>query len=101
GYQGTKHLLKRGDKNILAILAKGLGVCRQRYKGYLLALDEYRRPIERRNVLTVSLKDKAQMDREILHFIRERLGQSTESMGIFCAADTISNRIPGILYKGG
>lgn len=99
GYQGTRHLLKRGDKKILAILAQGLGVCRQRYKGYLLALDEYRRPIERENILTVSLKDKAQLDREILEFIKAHLEGSSVPTGVFCAADTISNRIPGILYE--
>lgn len=101
GYQGTRHLLKKGDRKVLAILAKGLGVCRQRYRGYLMALNEFRRPIDRDNVLTVSLKDKQQMDAEILRFVKRHLENSDEPTGVFCAADTISNRIPGILYNAG
>lgn len=101
GFKATRHLLKKGKKNISIILAEGLGISEGRFEGYQKALQEYRIPFQKDNVLYVNLGNHKTLDKSIQEYITYKFKKRPPIDGVICASETISTRSLGIFAQMG
>lgn len=101
GFRATQHLLRIGKKNILMILAEGLGVSQLRLEGFQKALRQYKMPINEDNILYVNLQDNDVLDKKVKEFIEKKLKSKNPPDAVICASEIISMRTLGVLAEAG
>ncbi|MCT1524960.1 LacI family DNA-binding transcriptional regulator [Sphingobacterium hotanense] len=95
-YQATMHLADRGKKRIMHITGRGLGVSKERFKGFLAGLEDSK--LKFIPELNLEIDYAGQPIEEL---IKENLVPILKSEerpdAIFCATDEITSRTLGVL----
>lgn len=101
GFLATRHLLRNGRRNIVFVMAKGLGISYTRLEGYKNALKKYNVPFKKENVLEVNLGGYKALDEEITNYFEGNLKSKKSIDAVVCASETISTRSLGLFAEMG
>jgi len=100
-YRGTKLLIDLGFKHILHIAAKDVGVSRDRFKGFMQAMDEAQIPFSEELYVEINIGDQQEMKTELSRLFELIKQKKLQVDAIFGGTDSTSITALGVLAELG